>query len=255
MSTLSEFVRRFLAFKAPAFSKLEADIPSWLWFWVPVLFYLCVLGSLLISDAVHFWVVNDERGLGENLTAFWFLGAGVVGFLIFRMRTQFQGHPLQWAFLVIALVGVFVAGEETSWGQHFFGWGTPDWVADLNKQDETNLHNMAERVLDQKPRAIVSLLILLAGVVVPLLNRAGKLGFLESYPVLRWLTPTTQLIPTAILTFFPRLPDRLQANVDISLGPLFNMPTRHYQEIQEFYIGLFIFLYLLTLFLRLRRGS
>ena len=238
---------------APAFSKMDGRPPSWLWLWLPVAFYILVIGSLLVSDEFHFWVVNDERGLGENLTTLFFLGSALSAFLIFRRRAAFAHHPLKWTFPVIAVVAIFVAGEEASWGQHFFGWGTPDWMVELNKQDETNFHNMAERALDQKPRAIISILIFLGGVVGPLLHKKDKLTFLKSYPVLNWLMPTTALIPAALLTFIPRLPDRIQANIDVSLGPMFNMPTRHYQEIQEFYIGLFIFLYLLTLLLRLRR--
>ena len=260
MSRVEQYpaVTRLLAWleqSCPAFSKMTGKPPAWLWLWVPVVFYVLVVGSLLVSDEFHFWVVNDERGLGENLTTLFFLAAGITAFLIFRARRVFADHPLKWTFPVIAVVAIFVAGEEASWGQHFFGWGTPDWMVELNKQDETNLHNMAERALDQKPRAIISILIFLCGVVAPLLYRKGKLSFLKTYPVLNWLMPTTVMIPTALLTFLPRLPDRIQANIDVSLGPLFNMPTRHYQEIQEFYIGLFIFLYLLTLLLRLRRSD
>jgi len=240
---------------APAFARLKGRPPTWLWLWVPIVFYVLVIGSLLVSDEFHFWVVNDERGLGENLTTLFFLGAGICAFLIYRYRALFAGHPLKWTFPVVAVVAIFVAGEEASWGQHFFGWGTPEWMAELNKQDETNLHNMAERALDQKPRAVISILIFLTGVVLPLLIRRGKLAFLTNYPVVNWLMPTTALIPAALLTFLPRLPDRIQANIDVSLGPMFNMPTRHYQEIQEFYIGLFIFLYLLTLLLRLKRPN
>ena len=34
-------------------------------------------------------------------------------------------------------------GEEMSWGQHVFGWKTPESMAKVNVQAETNLHNMS----------------------------------------------------------------------------------------------------------------
>ena len=36
---------------------------------------------------------------------------------------------------------LFTAGEEISWGQHIFGYPTPDWIAERNSQEEFNLHN------------------------------------------------------------------------------------------------------------------
>ena len=230
-----------------AFQGAPGIVPLWLWLVVPILFYFAVVISLGIDEALHFWVVNDERGLGENLTTFWFLGVAVLSFLIFRERELFEGHWLRWCFALMSVVAFFVAGEEASWGQHFFGWGTPDWVADLNKQNETNLHNMAQKLLDQKPRAIVSIVIFLGGVVMPLLYKKNKLAFVDGYPMIKWLMPTPQLIPAALFAFLPRLPDRIQRNFDVSLGQMFDMPTRHFQEVQEFYIGLFIFLYVFAL--------
>jgi hypothetical protein len=37
---------------------------------------------------------------------------------------------------------LFLIGEEVSWGQRIFGWETPESVAAVNKQEETNLHNI-----------------------------------------------------------------------------------------------------------------
>lgn len=41
-----------------------------------------------------------------------------------------------------ALLFFFGAGEEVSWGQRIFGWETSEALKELNKQDETNLHNL-----------------------------------------------------------------------------------------------------------------
>lgn len=45
-------------------------------------------------------------------------------------------------FVIAALAALFIAGEEISWGQRLLGWATPEDLADINSQGETNLHNI-----------------------------------------------------------------------------------------------------------------
>jgi hypothetical protein len=49
----------------------------------------------------------------------------------------------QLIYLGLALLFFFGAGEEISWGQRIFGFRTPEPLAQVNKQDELNLHNLA----------------------------------------------------------------------------------------------------------------
>jgi hypothetical protein len=49
----------------------------------------------------------------------------------------------QLIYLGVALLFFFGAGEEISWGQRIFGFKTPQALAQVNKQDELNLHNLA----------------------------------------------------------------------------------------------------------------
>lgn len=48
----------------------------------------------------------------------------------------------QLAYLGLALLFFFGAGEEISWGQRIFGFKTPAPLAQVNKQDELNLHDL-----------------------------------------------------------------------------------------------------------------
>jgi hypothetical protein len=49
------------------------------------------------------------------------------------------------ALFAIAAVGAFfIAGEEISWGQRLLGWATPEDLAALNEQGETNIHNIGD---------------------------------------------------------------------------------------------------------------
>jgi hypothetical protein len=46
----------------------------------------------------------------------------------------------------IALVGLFGAGEEISWGQRIVGWETTGFFLEHNKQRETGLHNLVVEI-------------------------------------------------------------------------------------------------------------
>lgn len=50
----------------------------------------------------------------------------------------------------IALVGLFGAGEEISWGQRIIGWQSPEYFLEHNKQEETGLHNLVVEVNGKK---------------------------------------------------------------------------------------------------------
>lgn len=49
----------------------------------------------------------------------------------------------QLVYLGLAALFFFGAGEEISWGQRIFGIETPQALAELNKQDEFNFHNLS----------------------------------------------------------------------------------------------------------------
>lgn len=50
----------------------------------------------------------------------------------------------RWLCAVAAFAVFFIAGEELSWGQWIFHWSTPEPIAAVNLQQETNLHNLVD---------------------------------------------------------------------------------------------------------------
>jgi hypothetical protein len=150
-----------------------------------------------------------------------------------RCRQPIRGNAF---LLTVCVVGVSllcltIAGEEASWGQHFFGWGTPEGWRALNDQHETNLHNIGSWA-DQKPRAVVELTVMglgigwpLLGWIVPTLGRSR----------LRVLLPPRTACPTAVLAAVVALPDRLPGWFGPRLLELFPRPS----ELQEVYFYLF----------------
>ncbi|MGF1625492.1 MAG: hypothetical protein ACFCVH_11465 [Alphaproteobacteria bacterium] len=212
---------------------------------------MAILASRLVGEEAFIWLVNDELGPGENLTALLFLVAGLYAFRIASDAPAFGHHWVRPLFVLFGVVALFVTGEEISWGQHYFGWATPEWMAEINVQQETNLHNMLHGALDQQPRGVLSILILLGGAVVPILYARGKLRFLDRFPPIRWLMPPATLAVCAVLVFAPRIVDRIQVWFNVEMPEPFHIPTRQFQEIQELFISLFIVLYVINLVARL----
>lgn len=60
----------------------------------------------------------------------------------FRQR---QRLAMILAIAMVLLLGLMI-GEELSWGQRIFGWGTPSFLAEINSQSEINLHNINTRL-------------------------------------------------------------------------------------------------------------
>ncbi len=96
-------------------------------------------GWLNSADRYMFIILTREDHWVENLTAAWFFLASLLFFTtagterdVFRRTVYILGG--------IALL--FVAGEEISWGQRIVGFSTPDFLMDLNRQREFNLHNI-----------------------------------------------------------------------------------------------------------------
>jgi len=97
---------------------------------------MVVLYSLsLILDLDLAIKLNREDGVVENLTAIAFFLMAVV-FLILFIRTR------KLINLLFALVFLFGAGEEISWGQRLFGFEVPESINKVNAQDEFNVHNL-----------------------------------------------------------------------------------------------------------------
>ena len=104
----------------------------------------CLL-NLALFHAEEEWYranVGGEDRFLENVQFVAFAVAGVLCFVTARRvghGRQRLGAASLYAF---ALVFVFVAMEEISWGQRVFGIETPSFLRNLNVQGETNLHNL-----------------------------------------------------------------------------------------------------------------
>ena len=118
---------------------------------VGVFGYLCLclnvffFSSLLSADPWTFFALSREDYWVENLTAVWFLLAGLLLFVTALVERSFFRRCV---YILGGMAMVFAAGEEISWGQRIFGFATPDFLMHLNEQKEFTIHNIANGTFD-----------------------------------------------------------------------------------------------------------
>lgn len=220
-------------------------LPHWLNFYLP----LFILGYpfLLAVPALN-WEKDlyREYGMIENLTVAFLLAAVV----LFLRSLRHADGALHRAWLVMLALGAFVfLGEEISWGQHYFRWVTPEEWKEMNRQGETNLHNIkggVEYFFTKVAREGLSLATIIGGILIPLYLRRKKRDFAPG-TLWFWLWPSLGGALTAFLSATIRLPNTIahQFGVDHYLPPFLGTDIG---EMKECYLALFILLYALTQF-------
>lgn len=104
--------------------------------------FVLLMIVLLIVSPRTLWVLVREDGPAEYLqAALLFLGAlaAAVACLTPGPRQRSRVPYCALLAVLLALIGL----EEVSWFQRILGIETPDWLAEMNAQGETNFHNVA----------------------------------------------------------------------------------------------------------------
>ncbi len=228
----------------------EHKLPKFLWMYLPFITLIVFYAARAVSEEFFYKAVFSEFGFIENLSIL----CTFVGF-IYALRVVFsQGHKIEKSFRILmslfAFGCLFLFVEETSFGQHFFGWTTPEGLAAINKQQEINFHNTTDW-LDKYPRLLLTIGILVFGLIMPLVARKKQNYAVKcSYQDYFW--PTVASIPVAICTIVPRFIERIGVWFDVTLPGFLNVKTHAYQELQETYIQMFLMIYAMSIYRRLK---
>jgi hypothetical protein len=91
---------------------------------------------------VYYGLVREDSVLEWLQFASYVAVAVLAAWTAVRLRRE--SPWLAAAFGLFALFGLLAAGEEVSWGQRLFGLGTPQELAEVNNQEELNVHDVAE---------------------------------------------------------------------------------------------------------------
>jgi hypothetical protein len=209
---------------------------AWWWLGVPALVAAFTVGSSQLAPHWYMRYVLPEGGLLEIshflIPLFGLFIASSLLLLPF-VRTR----PFVFTVSLFgALSCLYIAGEEISWGQHFFHWNTPEYWAAVNRQEETNLHN-TWAIFEKTPRSILEAGIFFGGLGVPL----GAIF----YPWLRacrgsLFLPAAALVPTALGALIFKTVDRLQQGGYVTT--ILQRPS----ETIETYLYFFVFAYLIV---------
>jgi len=123
--------------KSLSISSLERLVIYYLAFFLGLGIYLALFNQPYFDS-----VYTLEDGVLEWLTVVSLFTTAVVCLkraFIFRAS---QGLQFVIMNLLFALIFLFGAGEEISWGQRIFNWQSTEYFLEFNAQDETNLHNL-----------------------------------------------------------------------------------------------------------------
>lgn len=210
---------------------------SWWWLGLPIAASIALIVTYRIDEAFYrAWILPEGYGVLEVAQ----FVLALTGFLI-AIRLAFKPYVRSWRLLflaccVFAAACLFIAGEEHSWGQHFFKWSTPEYWAQINRQQETNLHN-SFRALNHFPQLILEIGILIGGLLMPLYQAfAGRF----TDPILRLFAPPAALVPTALCVLFFKIAKRI-GDKDPSLD-IVGRPS----EALEVFFYLFIAFYMIV---------
>ena len=222
------------------------ELPAWLWLWGVLLLLIGIYAVRWYSPVFFERHMASEQGPIENIVVVFLVPAIVLSILLVKNRGFLPNRKLAIWYGLMGIASLFFAGEEISWGQHWFGWETPEEIAALNDQEETNLHNMSSW-LDQKPRLIVELGAVIGGVLYPLYRYFRRQEFASgSWQYYFW--PTWVCFPVCLIIGVIKIPDRLFGGQNIP----FPFDTR-VSEIQEVYVALAFMIYLLSVWVRIRK--
>jgi hypothetical protein len=217
---------------------------AWWWLGIPLFVALFSVGTYQLAPHFYLRYVLPE-GYGVLEISHFFIplfGLFIAGSLLLLPFVRARPFVFTVA-LIAALSCLYIAGEEMSWGQHFFHWNTPEYWAMVNRQEETNLHN-TYAIFEKTPRSILEVGIFVGGLLVPLAALF--------YPWLRacrasLFLPADALVPTALGAFLFKLLDRAQ-----QLGYVDTILQRPSETI-ETYLYFFILAYLIVYARRLKQ--
>lgn len=177
--------------------------PAWFWsLGLPVaLASLYPVAVFVVSDEGRQWFWSED-GPVEWLTAVVFFAAGLVALRLF-WRTRGKVRPA-WSMLYVlfALGGILMAGEELSWGQHALGFETPEVVAEHNVQGEMNAHNLFGDDPSRLLRRVAQIGLPVLCVIVPIVVMGFDRRKREAYTPGHWpyyLMPKLELAPALVL--------------------------------------------------------
>ena len=107
--------------------------------YILVCLHALFFGYIAVAHQPTYDFLTQREGVIDTLTFPVFLLAGIA--VVAAALTERRLLP-RCGYILGGIALLFFAGEESSWGQHIIGFETPDFIVDLNYQEEFNIHNL-----------------------------------------------------------------------------------------------------------------
>jgi hypothetical protein len=212
-----------------------------LWLWFPLAAFILFTAMEVLAPSNIYAIFVGENGPLEIAQVL------VISFACFMsvlaiFQTRHLKAPLERSLFFLCALGAFyIAGEEVSWGQHIFFWDTPESWQAINDQQDTNLHNTSSW-LDQKPRLILEIGVIIGGLILPLLLKY-KAALIPVW--LKQVAPPAKMWLCALCFLIIKIFDKIGDASDFVF-------YKRASEMTELYIYYFVLLYILYLVQRLK---
>lgn len=177
-----------------------------------ILFIIFGFGIYFSNTDLQYFdtVYTKEDGYAEYGTALFLLCSSL--FLLYRFFNLSKFKKPLWKFgtILIALLFLFGAGEEISWGQRIFDVESSEYFLENNAQGEINLHNM---VVDGKKvnkiifSQLLTLVLIIYLIITPLIYRKfdaiKNLADTFAVPIVKWQHTFAFLLCTTFISLMP----------------------------------------------------
>jgi hypothetical protein len=242
-STIWWAAKKFLTDGANAWNVSPKMIAA-LWA-VPFIVALTGVLAGLINKDLYKWFTRED-GFAESLQVLFYSIALVLSIVILRRLWTRGQRGIALLYLGVCFGLLFLIGEELSWGQRLVGWTTPGSFASVNKQEETNLHNVFGVGATFK---WIQLLVGAYGTILPLI-------------VLRWAPPArlqkliSMVVPhhTLIPYFAFIFVWRIFRNT-VEVPKRYYFAVAEYNEVMELILAMGIFFFMVYQIRRLKSGK
>ncbi len=229
------------------------DLSPWLWLWLPLIYLLInIIAAGIGHEFYETYIDGGELGSIELSSVLVLLIATVLGIHSLTIIRSL-GDVRLGAWIFLGTLGcLYFGGEEASWGQHIFNWESSEAWLSFNDQQETNLHNSEKwgALLDQLPRNLLTLGILVGGIIAPLYRRYKNLH-LNPTGINYWIWPTIVGLPAGIIAVSVSFPEKIYGSITgVRELPYFDISAG---ELKELYCGYFLMVYMWSFNLRMRQ--
>ena len=235
------------------------ELHIFLWLFAPILIFLIFLIINHLNPTFFSEFFQGEKGFIENGTFFILLISIITNFSVIK-KIKTKIYDIQYFLMILFLIGlVYFAGEEISWGQHWFNWETNNFFKNFNDQSETNFHNISSW-FDQKPRFLLIIFVIFGGIILPFSFNNNKNTFLLKSDSMKLFCPSFCSFPSSLMCLFIYSLDNLYkilchgtAGVDIKCKYIPQLFVFRTSEIIELYFALFLLIYILSINLKLKK--